>query len=293
MKKIVSLFVFFLGAFSLQAQQILEVPGLNEFAKIDTNGHSVLPSGRYVTPAGKTLRITDDPFGLSISPDKKWAVTIHNAAFTRVDLQTNTSKRFPEYGTPDKISPYGKSSFLGIVFAADSQSFFLSGGDAGNVYQVDIATGAVMRTLSLDGQIGEKIYKDSFASDMVLMPETNELLVLDQANYRMVRIDLGTGGLKSSTGTGRLPFGITLSPDHQFAFIANVGMYAYPIVEGTTPENLQKQYIPYHPFGNDTKESREGNTIDGKKIPGLGDPYQRTSGFRRSRKSESRESRVW
>jgi hypothetical protein len=111
MKKIVSLFVFFLGALTLQAQQILEVPGLNEFAKIDTNGRSVLPSGRYVTPAGKTIRITDDPFGLSISPDKKWGITIHNAAFTRLDLTTQTAKRFPEYGTPDKISPYGKSSF--------------------------------------------------------------------------------------------------------------------------------------------------------------------------------------
>jgi YVTN family beta-propeller protein len=272
MKKIRLLIILSLIAIKANAQQILEVPGLDEFAKIDTNGHSVLPSGRYVTPAGKTIRITDDPFGLSISPDKKWAVTVHNAAFTRVDLQTNTSKRFPPYGTPDKISPYGKSSFLGIVFAADSKSFFLSGGDAGNVYQVDIVTGAVMRTLSLDGPIGEKIYKDSFASDMVLMPETNELLVLDQANYRMVRIDLGTGGLKSSSGTGRLPFGITLSPDHQSAFVANVGMYAYPLVEGTTPENLKTQYIPYHPYGNDTKESKEGTVIEGKKIPGVGDP---------------------
>jgi DNA-binding beta-propeller fold protein YncE len=225
-----------------------------------------------VTPAGKTLRITDDPFGLSISPDKKWAITIHNAAFTRVDLTTHTAKRFPEFGTQDKNSPYGKSSFLGIVFAANSQVFYLSGGDAGNVLEVDIQTGKVLRTLSLDGKIGNKTFGDSFASDMAIMSETNELLVLDQANYRMVRIDLVSGNLKSSTPTGRLPFGITLSPDHKFAFVANVGMYAYPIVEGTTPENIKTQYIPYHPFGNDTKESREGTIIEGKKIPGLGDP---------------------
>lgn len=273
MRKLLTLFAFtLLYTTSAQAQQILEVPGLNEFAKIDTNGYSVLPSGRYVTPAGKTIRVTDDPFGLSISPDKKWAVTIHNAAFTRVDLMSNTPKRFPDFGTSDKISPYGKSSFLGIVFASDSQSFYLSGGDAGNVLQVGILTGKVIRTISLDGKIGEKIFNDSFASDMALLAEKNELFVLDQANYRMVRIDLSTGTLKSSTGTGRLPFGITLSPDHQYAFVANVGMYAYPIVEGTTPENIQSQYIPYHPFGNDTKESREGTVIDGKKIPGLGDP---------------------
>jgi YVTN family beta-propeller protein len=272
MKRISTLITFILIASTTYAQQILEVPGLSEFAKIDTSGYSVLPSGRYVTPAGKTIRITDDPFGLSISPNKKWAITIHNAAFTRIDLANNTAKRFPEFGTPDKNSPYGNSSFLGIVFTSDSQSFYLSGGDAGNVHQVDIATGHVIRTISLNGSIGGNMFQDSFASDMVINPSKNELLVLDQANFRMVRIDLSTGALKSSTATGRLPFGITLSPDHQFAFVANVGMYAYPIIPGTTPENIQSQYIPHHPYGNDTQESREGTTLNGKKIPGLGDP---------------------
>jgi len=82
----------------------------------------------------------------------------------------------------------------------------------------------------------------------------------------MVRIDLTTGTLKSSTGTGRLPFGITLSPDHRFVFVANVGMYAYPLVEGTNPQNLQQQYIPHHPYGNDTRESIEGTEVNGKKF---------------------------
>ena len=272
MKQLFFLFLCLLALQPLKAQQILEVPGLNEFTKIDTGSYSVLPSGRYARPAGNTIRITDDPFGLSISPNKKWAITIHNAAFTRIDLLNQSAKRFPEFGTPDKNSPYGKSSFLGIVFDSNSQSFYLSGGDAGNVHQVDIETGRVLRTISIDGIIGDKNFQDSFASDMAIVPETHELFVLDQANFRMVRIDLNTGNLKSSTPTGRIPFGITLSPDHRFAFIANVGMYAYPLVKGTTPENLQSQYIPHHPYGNDTKESREGTRVAGKEIPGLGDP---------------------
>ena len=47
----------------------LQVPGRAEFCKIDTAGVSVLPSGRYVTPAGKTIRISNDPFGLAIAPN--------------------------------------------------------------------------------------------------------------------------------------------------------------------------------------------------------------------------------
>jgi len=32
--------------------KILQVPGKNEFCKININGISVLPSGRYATPVG-------------------------------------------------------------------------------------------------------------------------------------------------------------------------------------------------------------------------------------------------
>ena len=255
-----------------KAQQILEVPGTRQFAQIDTQGISVLPSGRYVKPAGKTLRITSDPFGLAISPDGKWAVTLHNGTFTRIDLQTQTKKRFPKFGTPSKLSPYGKSSFLGLVFSSDSRHVYLSGGDAGTVLEVAIESGAVLRSFSLNGKIGKFSFDDSFTSDLALLASKNQLLVLDRANYRMVRIDISSGKLLASVPTGRLPFGIQISPDQKYAFEANVGMYAYPLVEGTHVKNLQSQYIPYHPYGNDTKESREGTEIEGKKIPGLGDP---------------------
>ena len=77
-------------ATNLQAQQkkinVLSVPGSNQYCKIDTAGISVLPSGRYVTPAGNTIRITNDPFGMAISPDGKKAVTLHNGVFTIIDL---------------------------------------------------------------------------------------------------------------------------------------------------------------------------------------------------------------
>ena len=57
-----------------QTVNYLSVPGYNELSKIDTSGYSVLPSGRYVQPAGQSLRITHDPFGLAISTDQKVAI---------------------------------------------------------------------------------------------------------------------------------------------------------------------------------------------------------------------------
>ena len=68
-------------------QSFLTVPGFKEYAKIDTNGYSILPSGRFVQPAGKSLRITNDPFGLKISPDGSVAITLHENALTLIDLK--------------------------------------------------------------------------------------------------------------------------------------------------------------------------------------------------------------
>lgn len=131
MKTIITSLALAVCAFQSTAQTILEVPGRDMTAKIDVNGFSVLPSGRFVKPAGKTLRINSDPFGMVISPDGKWAVTLHNGAFTRIDLEKQISKRFPPYGTPSKLSPYGKSTYLGVVFSPNSELIYLSGGIQG------------------------------------------------------------------------------------------------------------------------------------------------------------------
>jgi len=52
-------------------QNILQVPGADQFCQINEKGISVLPSGRWVSPAGDLLRITHDPFGMKVSPDGK------------------------------------------------------------------------------------------------------------------------------------------------------------------------------------------------------------------------------
>ena len=72
--------------YAQQKFSILTVPGYSEKAKIDTNGISILPSGRFVTPAGNTMRITHDPFGLAISPDQETAISLHENVFTIIDL---------------------------------------------------------------------------------------------------------------------------------------------------------------------------------------------------------------
>ena len=254
----------------------LTVPGYNEISKIDTNGISILPSGRYVQPVGKSIRITNDPFGLKIAPDGLVAITIHENALTLIDLQSLQTKRIPEYYKASE-SPLKNGAFLGIAFHPTKKIVYLSGGDEGTVVVYDYIHYKKIDSIQLDGMLNGINFTGSFTSDLVYHAASNHLLILDRGNFRLVRYSLTENKIVASIPTGRQPFGLAVSPDQKTVLVANVGMYDYPLVAGTTKDNIQSQYIGWHPYGNNTKASIEGTLIGGKIIPGLGDPNTKES----------------
>ena len=276
-KKIFRTLIFFITFLVIallsnsQNTVMLTVPGYDEFCRIDTNGKTILPSGRYVTPAGNTIRITHDPFGMAISPDGQKAVTLHNGVFTIIDLPSLSATRVPGYDGK-LVSPFSNGSFLGVAFSTDSKKIYLSGGDNGAVLIYDILRMERVDSISLNGTLDNENFGDSFTSDLTLDEKTNSLLVLDRGNFRLVIIDLTTKKIKASVNVGRQPFGVALSPDGKMAFVANVGMYAYPLIEGANEKNYDSLMISHHPYGNNTKESIEGTVVEGRKIPGVGSP---------------------
>ena len=188
------------------------MPGKNQFCTINPTGISVLPSGRFLTPAGDMVRITHDPFGVSISPNGKKAVTLHNAVFTIIDLASLHNTRVPSYNQKitsplaheplngvafgldslsEKVieSPLKQGSFLGVAFASDSKTVYLSGGDNGAVIVYDIEQMKRLDSISLNGKINGVEFDDSFTSDLLL--NGDELLILDRGNFRLVRYQLG------------------------------------------------------------------------------------------------------
>lgn len=265
--------LFFNIYVSAQPSEVLtlQVPGRNQYASIKEKGISVLPSGRFVRPAGEMIRITHDPFGMAISPDGKKAVTLHNGVFTIIDLLSLSNIRVPSYDNTIK-SPLSNGSFLGVTFAADNRTIYLSGGDNGAVIKYDIGKMNTLDSISLNGTVGGTRFDDSFTSDLVLNESRNELLVLDRGNFRLVRIDLSSKQITASIPVGRQPFGLSLSPDKKLAFVANVGMYAYPLVEGMDSTNYNNMMINWHPYPDNSPASISGTVIDGKNIPGVGSP---------------------
>ncbi len=256
---------------SLQEFDILTVPAGDKFTSINIGGTTILPSGRFLTPAGSLIRITSDPFGMTTSPDGKRSVTLHNGVFTIIDLETLKTVRIPDYQKKIK-SPLSNGSFLGIAFLKDSKTICLSGGDNGAVIIYDIDNFTRLDSISLNGNFHGINYVDSFTSDLVFNDKNNELLVLDRGNFRIVRIDLTTRKITASVKVGRLPFGLTLDPEGKTAFVANAGMYEYPLISGADKENYDSLLISHHPYGDNTKESIEGTVVEGRNIPSVGSP---------------------
>ena len=250
---------------------ILTVPAGDKFTEIKTGGTTILPSGRFLTPAGDLIRITGDPFGMAVSPDGKRSVTLHNGVITIIDNRSLDELRVPSYDKKIR-SPFSDGSCMGVAFSNDSKTVYLSGGDNGAVLIYDIEKLVRLDSISLNGSFNGTGFVDSFTTDLVLNEPENELIVLDRGNFRMVRIDLETKKIKASVKVGRQPFGLTLSPDHKTAFVANVGMYEYPLITGATPQDYDSLMISHHPYGDNTEESINGTLVEGRKIPGVGSP---------------------
>lgn len=263
---------FFIVASGQNTYSYLSVPGVSEYTSIDKNNHSVLPSGRYLTPAGTTIQITHDPFGIAVSPNGNKSVTLHNGVITIIDNATLKATRIPSYDKKIE-NPLKKGSFLGVTFAGQNNDLvYLSAGDAGAVIVYDINQFKLIDSISLNGTINGENFDESFTSDIIYNEKENELLVLDRGNFRLVRIDLATKKLKASIKTGKQPFSLALSPNKDLVMVANVGMYDYPIIPDITKANYDSSLIPWHPYGNNTPESIYGTKLNGRFIPGVGDP---------------------
>jgi YVTN family beta-propeller protein len=265
-----TLFLMVSYVFGQKSHTILEVPGKNEYTRIFGDTAAILPSGRYVKPAGKLVRITHDPFGMAVSPDGSRIVTLHNGVFSVISSADLSVVRVPSY---DKriASPLSNGSFLGVAIAKDNRTAYLSGGDNGSVIVYDIVTMTRLDSISLNGRIGGIDYDDSFTADLLLLDD-GRLLVLDRGNFRMVAVDTKTRQLTATVKTGRQPFGISISHDRKTVFVANVGMYEYPLITGANKQNYDSLLLPWHPYADGSKEAIEGTVINGSQVPGVGSP---------------------
>jgi YVTN family beta-propeller protein len=257
--------------------QELQAPAGERPVKIDPAGETVLPNGRLISPLGKHVKVAPHPYGLALSPDGETLVTANSGTHPfSVSILTQLASPGPQVV---QIPPGFQSSgadpdsvYLGVAIAPDNRTLYLSEGNNGRVGIFDLATHRRLYSMSLDGPLQGKSYNNSLTGVLKLSPNGRHLFVLDLAHFRLVVIDTQSKQILSSIGVGRMPFGLALSPDGNRAYVSNVGVFQYSIVPGTDSNDLEHTALDFPAFGFPSQEAESGTTVNGRQIPGLGDP---------------------
>ncbi len=240
---------------------------------------TVLPGGRLLTSTGQFFYTGPGTFGLAMSPDgltlvsadggpNRFSLTVLHSVEGAWQRQQFTARK---KGDADDDGDEWRSVFMGLAFDGENE-LYAAEGNSGRVRLVDPRTGKRIRSFDLntDG------FKDSYSGDMALDRVRGLLYVVDQANFRVVTIDLRKRKVAASVRVGRLPFAIALSPDAQRAYVTNIGMFEYKALPGADPKQPIETGLPFPAFGFPSKESRKGvkrkterGVVD---VPALGDP---------------------
>jgi DNA-binding beta-propeller fold protein YncE len=255
----------------------LQVPAGNRPVEINPSGESVLPNGRLIAPLGKQVKVAPHPYGLAISPDGKTLVTVNSGTkpfsisiISAIDSpQPQVAQIPPGFDSAD-ADP--ESVFMGAAIAPDNRTLYVSEGNNGKIGIFDLVTHQRLSSLSLDGAFQGTAYKNSLTGTLALTPDGRRLLALDLAHFRLVIVDVQSKEILSSIPVGRMPFGLALSPDGRRAYVSNVGMFQYSMIPGYDPKNPKRTGLDFPPFGFPSAEAKQGATVEGKQIPGLGDP---------------------
>jgi YVTN family beta-propeller protein len=271
--KNITFFLFLFTLNTLSAQRLITPAAGNRYCTIDPSGETILPNGRMIQPMGLTYRIAPHPYGLALSHKGRFAVTANsgNRPFSITILDGITS------GKPDiRQVPEGaldnkgilKDVFMGLAITPDDKNVWVAGGEANCIYLFDLMSGAKLDSIAY--QLPD--HPDGFLGDMVLTRDGNTLLVCDQINFQLLIADTRTRKVLHRVPVGRYPFGVTLAPDEQTAYVANVGMFAYsPLVPKQSGE--LKDIAPSYPTsGFQSTEMRNGYETPAYKVPALGDP---------------------
>ena len=209
----------------------------------------ILPSGRIVHPAGKSVVVGMNALGIALSPDGRFAIVTNDsdkqgAAVSAIDGKTHGGYSLAVVDTAsmnvvDRYKAPGEAFFIGIVALRDPADqtktlVLAAGGGDKAVYALDLdASGHLTpdahHTIALPGASDPRLASNGlgFASTLVLAPDHLHVAVVDELANTVGTIDVRTRTLTGSQiGVGYFPLGAALT--NFGLLVADEGLQQYP-----------------------------------------------------------------
>ena len=244
---------------------------LSSLAQTETHVTAIIPNGRQITPLGDWISVAPFPFALALRPDGRQLVVPSLGfpfALNVIDQPAVADRKVTQ--TPKGfLSTPGVEVYAGVAYSPDGKLLYVATGDSGAVEVRN--TWRRQARISLNGVSQGRVYKESFAASLVLSSNGRRLYVIDQANWRVVVIDTTTRTKIASLRTGVNPIALCLSPDGKRLYVANSGLFEYKTIPGADNADRLHSGLHFPPFGYPSPAARNGATVEGRQIPGLGD----------------------
>ncbi|MGA2407615.1 MAG: bifunctional YncE family protein/alkaline phosphatase family protein [Bacteroidales bacterium] len=203
---------------------VLSAPAGNLYTSINKEGITVIPNGRFLTPAGKSLVVAPHPFGLALSGDGEIAVTANSGIqpLSISIIRNLTSAPEIRQVPPGFSSNSGvlESVFMGLAISPDSKKVYVAAGQENSILVFDLLTGNKIDSVDCSISADGTRFPDGYIGDIALSRDGNHIFAVDQTNFRLVIVDTRKMQVINSVPVGRYPFGVALSHDEKKVYVA-------------------------------------------------------------------------
>ncbi|MBI4904702.1 MAG: bifunctional YncE family protein/alkaline phosphatase family protein [Acidobacteria bacterium] len=185
--------------------------GLLKVAKIgrQPDGSYLIPTGQFLTPAGKHAEVNDRPLGLVVAPDGATIAVVTGSNFAPRALHIIDSQ-----STTVVQSEPLKDSFAGVAFSRDGGTIYVGGGESHEVRILRKGTG---ERFALDGAIA---IPGSAPSGLALSSDDSTLVVALNRKHAAAIIDTRTRAVRT-VDVGNYPYTAALTADGRKAYVTN------------------------------------------------------------------------
>ena len=252
---------------------LLETPAGERYARIDRQGETVLPIGRAADPHGTSDRHRPPPvrprplrgrLGAGDGQRRCGALFPHRRARSRVGRPQVT--QIPPGAETDKRVI--NSAFLGAAVDTDARAPLRLGGRQRHRLRLPaLGRGPRGPDRPLDPRASRRLHdrhRPLAGRPIPLRPGPRALPPRDHRHGEARGGGLGRGR-SEPLRAGPRPRTVGR------AFVANMGTFQYSFVETREPYD-DLRGVAFPPTGYPSKEAREGTVVEGRRVPGLGDP---------------------